>query len=199
MNFKKIGLAAASAATVVAGSLAATAPAEAINLSFSGNGRFLSGPPRVDFFNGVTSGFPADGTATVGANTNSFLADGGDTLTIKDLNLVSTGSNTWSLSGPVDSFLSGFKGGRVFNLTQFDLTRDGDDSFAVIAGVLNPAAGSGLAGTLTTQRAFFQARGSTYSVQFVPTPALIPALMGMGAAAFRKRKREEEQAQEVKA
>lgn len=207
MNFKKIGLSAAIAAATVAGGIATTAPAQAISLSFSGDGRFSnsgSSAGQLNFFdvsasNSATNGtFGNNGVADVKNYTNGFLANIGDDLSIQDITLVANGANQWKLSSTVNGFISGFKGSRVFNLTTFDLETVGSEITALIEGTFTPSAGAGIAGEFTTQRAFLRAQGTSYSVQFVPTPALIPALVGMGVAAFRKRKQEEE-SEQVKA
>lgn len=192
MNFKEISLKIALAATIVAGSFVATAPAEALNLSFSGSAKFDAGddPTATNgLFDFGLADFN-DQQAFVQQTTSSSLADIATFINLKDLTLNRVGNtNEWKLAAPVDSFITGFKDStQVFNLTKFDF--NADTKIAQILGTFVPPGILG-DGSLTAQSSLVFSSGTSYSVQIIPTPALLPAAIGMGVAALRKKRKQE--------
>lgn len=214
MNFKSISLSAMLAGTATV-AVFAVAPAHAASiqgqtLGFGGTAR-LENPTanigdisQLDFLpyndaalSGVTAILPGSGSAFG----NAF-----DTFTIKDFNLIKTGDNTWNLAaGPVVNWLSGLDNNIKFTLNSFALERFGTGAAtafeADIDGIFNP---SGLDGTgsFTAQGRLRFVSGSTFSADItageqVPTPALLPGLVGMGVAALRKRKSDVEETVEA--
>ena len=127
---------------------------------------------------------------------SSYLGSGG---TIK--NLVSSGG----VFGPVDDFLS-INPDLKFDLSSVVASLSADKSAAdfVFQGAFNNAMGEILgSGTLTTQVNFKDGKDQpssfslTADASAVPTPALLPGLVGMGIAALRKRKSAEETVEEA--
>jgi len=140
---------------------------------------------------------------------------GGEKFRIKDLDFTAvTPGTSWKLaSSSVGNFLK-FKGGVTFDLLTFNLnkvvSRDGNGKpilsgngtpiiFIVgdYTGTFADAAKNpilGLDGTFSSQFSrFTSGKGTTYSsdITAIPTPALLPSLLGLGVAAIRKRKSEE--------
>lgn len=185
MNFNKFGLSAAVMVSAMAGTVATAVPAHALNLAFAGGAQFNQTTGQFDFFGGST---PGTGTALVTPTTSSSVAAVGSFITLQDLQLTTSGTIRSLASTPLTSFISGLKDGQTFDLQTFDFNVDTQK--AIIAGFFRPSDESG-PGTLTTQELVFE-DGSSYSVQIVPTPAaVLPGLLGMGAAAFRKKKQED--------
>jgi hypothetical protein len=217
MKFKTLAMSAAIAATVAVGTTVSTNPANALELNFNGSNRLvdpnvgIGGNSILDFkFDLITpsnnnvawNGPGGLGKATLVPSTNTVFGNLSDIVTLKDLTLkkvsvVGLGANavtTWVLQSPVVNFITGLNGGSgSFSLDTFVLTRTGIDklsadysgTFANIGPVAN--------GTLTSQGNFTSANGKSFSSTLaVPTPALLPGLLGFGVAALRKRKGEEQ-------
>jgi hypothetical protein len=189
MDMKKLAVGAAIAASVVGGSVSMTAPAEAATFGFSGSARLERNSPAgfsTLNFRQVPGGYLTPTGTAVDEDFNQF--------TINDILLNGTAS-PWTLVAPTSSFFSGatVPNGGSFTLTSFNLTELANSLFRadIVGNFANGALGTG---TLTTQDPLFLTSGATYSVTLnyaaVPTPALLPALLGMGAAALRKRKGE---------
>jgi hypothetical protein len=206
MNLKKLAVGAAIAASVVGGSVAATAPAEAAVFNFTTSARLknagvaIGGNSQLDFitlpstytgtFASTTLG---NGTGRVDFPTYSDFANLGETFTLKDLSLKRIGTNAWELATtPIANFISGLSTGVTFRLDTFGLTRSGNLFTANYTGYFSNFPDGIGTGFFTTQGiAASDGRGSSFSSDInVPTPALLPALLGMGAAALRKRKGE---------
>lgn len=200
-----LGLSAAAAFSAVA---VLEAPAQAASiagetLQFGGRAALNS----VDVNSIATLSFNNfDLTPNEAINGSSVFAFGvpGTTFSINNLSLLRTGDSVWELSdGPV-AWLSGLDNGVGFTVERFDLFRLGSGNFeASIIGFFTP---SGLAGDggLTSQGnlAFTgnpMVPGATFSggVTAVPTPALLPGLVGLGVAAFRKRNGQDSSEQEA--
>ncbi|NJN57654.1 MAG: PTPA-CTERM sorting domain-containing protein [Leptolyngbyaceae cyanobacterium SL_5_9] len=195
MNLTAIKLGAAIAATATAATLMGGAPAEALvvagdRLNFAGSAQLSD----VTVGSNATLSFS---DVTIG--TNSTFATFGpknSTITANNLTLNRTGATAWSLISPKspEFWLEGLNG-HQFALTSFNLTEmigDGESFFrARYTGFFTPPETPGL-GTLTSQGEF-DIEGSTFSASLraVPTPALVPAALGFGAAMLRKRKEEE--------
>jgi hypothetical protein len=165
MNFKSIGLNVAAATVTMAGAALVSSPAQA--LSF---------------------------------NRGTF--DLGGTPSLLSLSLTRTGNSFTTASG-VQNFLTGlkYKGESVFlditNAITFTGTVQNQNQYALtatnLAAVFRTANGSlssdSIVSSLTASRSGGRSGTGSLSVD-VPTPALLPGLVGLGVAALRKRKSE---------
>lgn len=225
MKFGKIGVTAAIAATVLIGSLIGAAPAQA--LSFGDTLEF-STDDAIPFGNEATLADLGGGlfsfdvgaididVASVFGPASAAITDAA--ITLQEIAAIGDAAASFELVGTNIPFLSGLDDGlggntRTYTLTSFTLNLDdpffpGSTSFAFNAalnGFFQPPTpgvqgigGLGGFGALTSD-------GTTISgaITAVPTPAaVLPGLIGMGTAAFRKKKQEKEEesvAAEVKA
>jgi len=205
MNFKSIGLGIAATAAMTA----VSAPAEAFSLAGSNFSLIApvtisqpsSGSYNLDFGPGTAISMPG----------SPFI--NGDSFTIADL----SGLSPNSFLGSIDNFFSGIDTtGGVFDFDAtsifFGVSSNGaagefydlivDGVFVGPGGELTPGFG-----TVTSQLAVALGSGQTRTTgasadfKAVPTPALVPAALGFGAAMLRKRKGEkaEKEAAGVKA
>ncbi|MBW4480941.1 MAG: PTPA-CTERM sorting domain-containing protein [Tildeniella torsiva UHER 1998/13D] len=208
MSFKAFVSSAAIAGTLVTGTVLASAPAEAailvgsrLNLqnvtrggvSFSSGG----GVGTLDF-----EGLAGGQAVGLGASTGSFTGATSLPLPlarIQDLTLTDIGGGMFEFTGLLPSFLSGidlpgFPGGNdlQFDLTKFIFRQSTGD--ADIEGFFRLGSesiqGSGL---FTTQTNLGNPSSFSLSIEAVPTPALLPGLIGMGVAALRRKKEEVEE------
>ncbi len=213
MNLKSIGLSAMLAGTATA--MAVVAPAQAATIS--GETLGLGGKVRLE-----TPGVAVGGTsrlnfsdfsdATLGTIGIPFGAGNvfggvGTPITVKDFDLEKTSATTWALtSGSVTNWLTGMDNSVKFTLDTFDLGEvtapgGGTDFVADITGVFRPSNLDGTGG-FSAQGNFEFTDGSTFSADItageeIPTPALLPGLIGMGVAALRKRGSAEEETVEA--
>jgi hypothetical protein len=204
MNLKSIGTSFAVAATVVAGTMLAASSAYALSigeagdeLSISGRARFNTGTGDLDFAE-LVLGSPVfttptgEGTVAAGS-TGEFAAFVGKSVVLKDFSLASVGANKWSFAGSLSEFINVDSDAIKFDLFTFDLERGaGGDWIASLTGQFQ----GGLSGIgefdPVNNRNFVRGSGTPYTLDItaVPTPAMIPGLIGMGLAALRKRKDE---------
>lgn len=213
MKFNSFSFSAAVVTAVVAGSALTTSPAQAFDI-YSRTLSFGAGKAAMNGNNSVTTLDFFDKTAGAGTPTGTaFIAIGSDSefgavlkeLTFKDLSLEKTSITTWSLfGGQVNDFISGMDNGIKFTLTAFNLTKSTNGFLADIDGFFTAppkfpsvaAAGglstqSGLTKLVFTGSDLIETKsGSSFSgdITAVPTPALLPGLLGLGVAALRKRK-----------
>jgi hypothetical protein len=201
MNFNDFGLKATMTAAVVAGTMAiGLMPAQAALVagdlvSFTGDVRLVSPTNTLltaadttallDFLPNDT-GSP-EGRARMGA-TSSLATN--DQFQIKDLTLTKVGA-FWQYINPLgfDWFSAG---GVTYKLTSFKL-----DAFydAAIEGVFTPDNLPSVDGLFTSQPRMATLRGTVFSSDFevgkgpqIPTPALLPGLIGLGMTAMRKKR-----------
>jgi hypothetical protein len=185
MNLKSLMTGAAIAATVVGGSVAVSAPAEALIIGGASSFTPVSGLPATlnvtgEFSNGdLTGGFTSVTGIQVG--TLNITAPGNYGATPSYItNFVYQGQNA------VFNLLSG---SGVY-ISNSGLTFFGDDIFGEIrtlGGTLLATATGSLSGSQTSRSSDFSL---SLKATAVPTPALLPGLVGMGVAALRKRKGE---------
>jgi hypothetical protein len=207
MNFKKAALGAAFAASVTAAGLGMSDSAQAADiagktLSFSGTAKLeklADANWRLNFANFANT---STGTALNGDTSQiGTPSDLGNmvfsTFTIKDLLLTANDTtpspNSWALtSAPVTSWLSGGALGTVsYDLNTFNLIRSGTDYLATLTGIFRPQdVESEVASASFTSQLLISGTGNTYSASItaVPVPALLPGAIGVGVAAFRRRK-----------
>jgi hypothetical protein len=208
MNFKSFAIKAAIAATVLTGSTLAVAPAEAAGLkgTLGFTGEAVATPSEIEFYllNGQAD--PANGRdigrfrVGVASTTGDFDPLDGTRGTIKDLTgIISATATNPPAFQAINNFLSfGQNDPFNFTLTAFKFV---NERFYQFEGFF--ADGTIGRGELTTQA---QLGGvDTYSASLIatgeeiPTPALLPGLIGMGAAVLRKRKAEENEQAEAEA
>ena len=214
MNFKSIGFKAAIATAVVAGSAMSMAPAQAGAISgsvtFGGQNELKSvkGNTISDFSTIVFN----DGILKISAGTGSFSSFVGGTATFLSKTIQTNQTN-------LNNFIT-FKTANAdpskiitFNLTAFldsayteigsELNPkkpkpDNNGQFqSRVSGFLNPGSKE-VDNTNSPFNAFkFNNSGgdltnvTSITLATIPTPALLPGLIGMGVAALRKRKSEE--------
>lgn len=201
MNLKSIGIRTATLAVGAVVASSVVSPAEAASIRGTLNFTEVGGPlvnevslTTVDFNN--TRGI----FEVAGSSTGTFSRLVGNAITIlSDIDLT-----TFSGSLP---FLS-VDGGPLFTVTAFTDTdfriRNGRETFeANVRGFFSDGPNS----IPVKPTSFFIAVNTTgggntrdnvdFSIETVPTPALLPGLVGMGVAAFRKRKSEEEETVEA--
>jgi hypothetical protein len=207
MNLKKLAVGAAIAAAAVGGGMAVTAPAQAATL----NTLNFTSPPIVrldESGSTATLNFADLGGAFNGSSGTSALTNPLDTgvfgavgtpVTIQDLVLTALGGDVWELTtGPIPNFITGFTPAGNFTLTSFRLQQisipNGPTIFSgSYRGTFANLAGPIGVGVLTAQSGLRTEAGTTFSNTIdIPTPALLPGLVGMGVAALRKRKGETE-------
>jgi hypothetical protein len=200
MNFNAFGLKVTLTVALVAGmSAIGSMPAQAASIiannqriTFTGEARVLdenAADTILDFSPATAADF--SGTATTGSTTSIVP---GTPFSIQNIKLHKSG-NTWAFAGYAGSTVNRWfdLDGIKYDLTVFNLIKDvANNNFsATIQGLFD--------GGLTTKRGSFSSQedlfidGTTFSAQVVatsttiPTPALLPGLVGLGAAAWRKR------------
>ncbi len=202
MNLKAFGLSAGLVTTVVAGSFFGAAPAHALSIGDSLNLFFLAdsqpdninfylSPTQADFANPAVAAFLGAQSQFVGTAIGVGTDDGANVALagfIRDLPTIPTGA----VSG---NFLQ-FPLTPVFNMTLTNFVNVPSINPASLDYSFRGVFGNGLegVGTLTTQ-AGTGVRSWSSTIRVIPTPALLPGLMGLGAAAMRKRKESKQQAE----
>jgi hypothetical protein len=169
--------------------------------------QFLQGgilPGQILYQENVSSGsFGPTGPA------NSSSGPGGVYVNTKNLTLQKTAADLWELQAPVTDFIRQGAGstGYGYNLLSFILK----EQTVVLGGIPNifylasstgtffdysDSTSIGAGGPFSAQTNNFILSGTTISgditAKAVPAPALLPGLLGLGAAAWRKRKSEKE-------
>jgi len=217
MNFKSIGFKVATATAVVAGSVLSMAPAEAGNLfpgafTIQGNSSITATTPTDNEFTIKFNNFSIAGSTPFSSAPSSVFGGGRlsghpfvGMLGLKRVGAV--GTTFYDITSGLDGFVTGLKeDGKalVLNLAS------GSQLKGSIANINNQYSFDGdLLGTLAYAAPYapnsapaqvglgafrFRVRNgniSQVSVATIPTPALLPGLIGMGVAALRKRKSEE--------
>ncbi|MBD1822210.1 PTPA-CTERM sorting domain-containing protein [Cyanobacteria bacterium FACHB-DQ100] len=210
MNLKSIGFGAAIAATAVAGSFATATPSHALSLAPGSFALQAQGGPTVtevgsgggstDTLN--LSGLTFNLTSLSGALTGLSAASGGiklnNPLILTSLGTVS-GLELFK-NNAVSEFITGLQlGGEavIFDLggsgNNASFTRSGFNyTGSSLGGTLRFAAtgGSAIAEATIANLSFGGQSETNIQVATVPTPALLPGLIGFGVAALRKRKGE---------
>lgn len=197
-SLKVFGLSAAAVCSAVV--VAAPAQAASIvgqTLSFNGSVRLETPGAATSLLNFSSFSDTDFGTATVADAAADVFGPAGTAFSIGDLTLNNTSANTWELTtGPVANWLSGLPNGIGFTLEQFVLqgvtVTAGPANIplyvAFVSGFFTPS-GLGGDGALTSQGSLVFGDGSSFSAEItaVPTPALLPGLLGLGAMTLRKR------------
>lgn len=206
----------AAAIVVVAPAQAASISGETLGLG--GTARLES--PSVAIGSNSRLNFSSFSDTTLGTigipfGSGNIFGAAGTAITVQDLDLKKTGTDTWELASmtSIVDWLTGMDNSVSFDLVSFNLERTislvtGTTAFeADIAGIFRPSNLDGTGGFTAQGRLAFKPgvsspSGSTFSADItageeIPTPALLPGLVGMGVAALRKRKSEEEETVEA--
>jgi uncharacterized protein YjbI with pentapeptide repeats len=149
------------------------------------------------FFSGNTFGQRTNVSASTGSFENSnFFSLIPPLPRIQDLALIAGGPGLFTISGPINNFITGVNLGSApfsnvdFNLTSFiwnSSTGDADLTGVFVSGSDSIQA----VGRFTSQLSAANNLSSySLSITAVPTPALLPGLIGMGVAALRRKKDE---------
>ena len=217
MNFKSIGFKAAIATAVVAGSALSMAPAEAGNLfpgafTIQGNSSITATTPTDNEFTINFNNFSIAGSTPFSSAPSGVFGGGRlsghpfvGMLGLKRVGAV--GTTLYDITSGLDGFVTGLKkdgkalvlnlasgsqlNGSIQNTTD-QYSFDGD-LIATLAYAAPYAPNSAPAQTGVGAFRFRVLNGniSQVSVTTIPTPALLPGLLGLGVAALRKRKSEE--------
>ena len=200
MNFKLLALGIFTATGIVSGSFLISTPAQAATvvdgdtLAFGGFAKFNKTSGYLDFAGGPTGGTfgPSDGIAAIlPGSSGSAFGPIFSKVTVKDLKLalVPDTTNSWALSAVLPGFLTVTSNGLQFRLDTFILSNTKGDWLAQYTGQFDGGInGIGEFDPLS-DKTFTTNIGSFYSADAtaVPTPALLPGLVGIGVAALRKR------------
>ena len=207
MKFKSIGIKVAVLATVaISGAAVTAAPSQAADLTSGGKIQISSFPDtslaKVIFTNGTITGLNftgADkGKIQVDGATGGFVPY--DSKFGKIKNLVYSGGAFQA----INDFIT-INPDLAFDLSSVTTDKSATSAtfnfFGTFSNSVEDIVGSG---TLTTVVDFNKkgqdapsAFSGTFGATSVPTPALLPGLVGMGVAALRKRKSEEETVEEA--
>jgi len=205
MNFKSFALKAAIAATVLTGSTLAVSPAEALDfgsqLDFGWN--VSATPDSIDF--NLINGVPGSQDGPAGEDIGGFLVSnktGSFAALPVGLFGLTTGiiQDIPSLASfqSINNFLF-FGENSPFNFKLTSISYSGLGRFELNGVFADNTIGTG---AITTQ--LVDGKINSYSATLVagneiPTPALLPGLIGMGAAVLRKRNAEETEQAEAEA
>lgn len=208
MNFKKIGLSLAAAVAVTAGTAVVEAPAQAASLAPGGFSLQAVGNPTVtQIGTGIGSTDKLNFSAlnfNITQTTNALLglteAAGGikvsEPLTLTSLETL---ANAESFSNAaVTSFITGLRLGAddvIFDLDSsnglLSFTRVNNNYTGTsLSGVLRKAAGGAAIAEATIASLKLSGGLTNIQVETIPTPALLPGLIGLGLGVVRKRKLE---------
>jgi len=192
MKSKTMFFGAATAIALSAATISAS-PAQALSIT-PGSALDLSGkvkalpsntaPAQFNF-----SSFFGAGTTLISDTSTGSFAGPDRSGSIQNLSLTALGGSFFH-SGPVTNFITNIGGGISFDLKEF--IYDNSKSSATFEGVFRSGTDSIFAkgGLFTTQ--LTQKNPTTYSASIaaIPTPALLPGLIGLGMGVLRKRKKE---------
>jgi hypothetical protein len=210
MNFKSFALKAAIGATVLASSTLAGAPAEALELGSQLNFVWDSDatPTSIDFYllNGQRDGAAGENigefnVTSPASNTGSFASLVGVRGVIQDLTSI-TAVNDSNPNPPVFTAINNFLffgSNSPFNFKLTSFQYETRLSY-IFSGIF--ADGTLASGEITTQILGTGVKSYSATItagEKIPTPALLPGLIGMGAAVLRKRKAEENEQVEAEA
>lgn len=214
MNFKMIGLKTALTAAIVATGVAAATSAEAL---------VIAGKANYSATNTLPTTLSVDGEFNNGDLTGGFTDVSGLLVNSVEINAGSPIPGFNANYGATSGFLSNFKyGGQnaVLNLLAGNqivhtivnpigpslLTSTADFNFTgEIRSLGGSLLGTAIGGFSANRNVNAAGRivTSNFSLDLdatpIPTPALVPGLLGLGAAALRKRKGEEVEAEAVEA
>ncbi|PSB22011.1 hypothetical protein C7B65_00935 [Phormidesmis priestleyi ULC007] len=195
MKSKTMFFGAAATAIALSAATVSASPAQALSIT-PGSVLSISGNVQANPNNTAPTQFEFSSVAgnllktTIGASSNgSFAGLGGTEPSIQNLTLSALGGNLFS-SAPVTNFITNIGGGISFDLTKF--IYNNSTSSATFEGFFRSGADSIAAkgGLFTSQLTNFNPATYSASIVAIPTPALLPGLIGLGMGMLRKRKKE---------
>jgi hypothetical protein len=207
MNFKQIGINTAVASTIIAGSVIAASPAKALTFNFSGSPRSVA-PSRTFTEGGITATATGTSTTPFFPSRNVFQSRKGLGVTYTKSNLENNQidglgfDETLNLAFSQKVNLNSATFSRVGRNDDFKLLVDGDKfiaadipggnifDFGVGTFNFSPSPTGNLFGFTVAHRNDDYLLKSV-DVTAVPTPALLPGLIGMGMTALRKKRKGE--------
>lgn len=200
MKFKTPLLNVAAAAIALSAATVSVSPAQALSIT-PGSVLNISGSIQANPNNAAPTQFAfAAPFPTLGGGPGKTIVFGSPTSTgsfagldgfapIQNLTLTSLGGSLFS-GGAVTNFITNIGAGISFDLTKF--IYDNSTSSATFEGIFksdtDSIAASG--GLFTSQLTSFNPSSYSGSIAAVPTPALLPGLIGLGMGMLRKRKKE---------
>ncbi len=193
MNFKSPLLGVAAAAIAVSAATIAPSSAQAFSIA-PGSALDIGGvvqaqPGNISPLQLLFSSFGGNALKTTIAptGTGSFAGAGGE-APIQNLSLTALGGGFFH-TGSVANFITNIGAGISFDLTDFIYNNaDGSASFKGFfkSGADSIAANGGL---FTSQLSVKNPTTYSASIAAIPTPALLPAVIGLGMGVLRKRKK----------
>ncbi|MEA5448627.1 PTPA-CTERM sorting domain-containing protein [Leptolyngbya sp. CCNP1308] len=203
MNTKLLCSRTAITLTSLAGIVLLTSPVQAFTLTgentlaLSGRAKFNTTSGLLDFREDPGNIYGTEiGTASVTTSSSGRFASLLNQLaTLQDITLTQTAGNVWEYTGStLPSFIT--VGSIGFELSTFRLVRNpGNDWLATVDGRFQDTGLPALGAFDPLQDDLFtlaNSQGASYSfdIEEVPTPALLPGLIGIGVAALRRKKDE---------
>lgn len=206
MSFKTLVSGATVAGALASITLVASAPAEAAAISVGSTIQFGNVSNGTVSFNPTTGsldfnappGLLGSQRIESGSGTGDFEGVGRRAL-ISDLSLDNIGEGIYTLSSPVDNFitrinlpplLSGFNDVQ-FQLTEFVFDANSGSTTSLRGFFVRDGHKTPALGRFTSQVDFQNPSTWSMSTRAVPTPALLPGLVGMGIAALRRKSDQE--------
>lgn len=203
----KILISSTTVVLIAISGVATSSPAQAFTLTgdntlaLSGRVRFNTSTGVLDFRSdpGGTFNTPTGTAAVTTSSSDRFETLIGQLATLQDIKLTNTAANLWEYQlSPLNNFIS--VGSVAVQLSTFRLVRNpGNDWLASMTGMFQdtglPAFGEfdplqdNTVGRIGFTNVASNSNGSSYSfdVEEVPTPALLPGMVGLGVAALRRK------------
>ncbi|MBD2112376.1 MULTISPECIES: PTPA-CTERM sorting domain-containing protein [Cyanophyceae] len=208
MNLKAVSVMSATVVlSTVVGITAFSSSAQAFTLTgentlaLSGRAKFDTKTGKLDFRDLTTNGNKGYGTPTGLASITTSSSGRFENLinrvaTLKDITLTSQGGDVWEYTGStLPNFITVDTLG--FSLSVFRLVKTNSDWMANVEGQFQDTAlpAFGEFDPLNDVDFVKASNGSSYSfdIEEVPTPALLPGLIGLGVAALRRKNEEAEE------
>jgi hypothetical protein len=204
MNFNAFGLKVTLTVALVAGMTAiGSMPAQAASLiagktfSFYGSASLLSETDATTKLDFLPSYYAPSNDGQAAVAFSSEVGDYEQQFILKDIPLLKTVTG-WSLATPSLNWIADSGLPFQYTLTAFNLSKTSNGFEAMIDGIFSPDNLGTVDGYFSSQKKLATLRGTSFSADLtattspvgttpVPTPALLPGLVGLGAAAWRKR------------
>lgn len=204
LSFRALASGAGVAGALASATLVASAPAEAAAISVGSTIQFSSVSNGSVFFDSATGGLDFNAPTPLGIGNPQRIEAGlgtgdfegvGPRARISDLMLTNSGGGIYTLSAPVNNFvtrinlpplLSGFNDVQL-NLTEFVFDSNSGTTTSLRGFFVRDGQQTAAVGRFTSQVDFQNPSTWSMSVEAVPTPALLPGLVGMGIATLRRK------------
>jgi hypothetical protein len=207
MTFQSFGIRVTiTAALVAVATTIAQMPAQAASIagktfSFYGSARLLSETDATTTLDFIPSYYLPNNDGQVAVSYSSSQQGLGayqQQFQIKDVPLIKTMAG-WSLTGGPLTWIDVNQGlGFGYVLNAFNMTKTANNSFeAMIDGMFTPENLGTIDGSFSSQKRLATLIGTSFSAEMtaadgpgtnVPTPALLPGILGLGATIARKRR-----------